>query len=174
MIVGEPKDVEAILGIDVPTSELESSVRKHVGQSIEIVELKVADVMAAQLSGHAFDIDPQGRIEQPISRKEPKRWTWTVTPRSVGPKELSLTFYAHVVINCKERPRRLEPVLKKPIQVNVTWPQWTSANLQYIGNLSALKEFWMMLVGAVSSIWGGLILIREKIRVSRGHGETAN
>jgi len=46
--------------------------------------------MTAELSGQDFDINPQGPATRVLGSNLPAEWSWTVTPRSAGKKELRL------------------------------------------------------------------------------------
>ena len=100
MTVGQKREVQANVGIDVPVETL----KKHLGaQDQQIVgALSVSSEMIAALSGPDFTIESITPEQQSIARGFPTVWSWNVTANEDGEQELEATLYA-LVSNTRQR-----------------------------------------------------------------------
>jgi len=133
MTVGKSKIIEAKLSINLPVDDLIKQLTE-VGKK-ESGSLQVADRMSVTLSGAgAFDVSPSGAQLQFISRQQVTTWTWEVTPKQTGKQFLILSFDVVLTIDGKDGTRNVN-TFKRPIEVEVAWPETPGEWLEWFKNL---------------------------------------
>jgi hypothetical protein len=117
--LGKSQIIEAKLSVNVPPDVLVAQLRAAGAK--ESASIKVADRMAATLSGAAFDVSPSGPQEQPISQQQVTSWTWTVIVKQPGTQYLILSFDAVLSVG-----KRNINTFAREIKVDVGWPETPS------------------------------------------------
>jgi hypothetical protein len=85
---------------------------------VVIERVRIAPVMAAELRGRTFDIDPTGRQEQIVPPTGFSEWKWSVMPRSSG--EQTLRFVVYVVVRLADGSEESYQMVKdKSVAVSV-------------------------------------------------------
>lgn len=87
------------------------------------VKLKIGRLMAAQLQGDGFKIDPAGLQQRDLFLGDSTRWDWQVTPLKAPKYRLVLTAYVIVRSADGGEKQSLLKALELPLPVTVTWGQ---------------------------------------------------
>jgi hypothetical protein len=145
--VGVPFVIELKLSRHLEKQELKNLI-KEAG-AVEEDTLQVSDNVVATLGGSSsFDVSPIGPREQLLFDPGPVIWTWTVTPKAVGAKQvLTLALDNVISVNGKDSKLTIR-TFTKYIDVNVHWPETTNEWLETIKNTGE----------NVSWIWATLLL----------------
>jgi hypothetical protein len=125
---------------------------------VEVERLRVAPLMAAELRGTEFDIDPKGRQEQIIPPTEFAEWKWSVVPRSSG--EQTLRFVVYVVLRLPDGTEENYQIVEdKTVAVSVN-PAYS------VGNF--LSAHLASVLGVLTALFGsGMALSFLKRRKDR-------
>lgn len=129
-------------------------------------EVKIGGVMAAELTGRGFKIEPSGRVRKEIGPAGSMLWEWQVTPlKNHGP---GLRVQAFVIVPGPNGTRQeiLLQTYKKDVRVKVTTGQraadWMDESAAWFvrGNnwLKALAG----LLAAIAGVWAALKAFRPK------------
>jgi hypothetical protein len=112
----------------------ELNLIKEAG-AVEQVTLQVSDNVVATLGGSSsFDVSPIGSREQMLFDPGPVIWTWTVTPKAVGAKQvLTLALDNVISVNGKDSKLTIR-TFKKYIDVDVRWTETINEWLATIKN----------------------------------------
>jgi hypothetical protein len=157
MKVGDIRQVDANVGIDVPLEALQKALRPG-DQSLE-GEARLAAKMSAVLVGVAFTIKPLSPEQQTVASGFPTVWSWSVEAREQGEQELEATLYALL----PDAPQRVDSYAQK-ISVSVhsqTWGEWLEA---FGKQFDAAKTVVVSLFGLATFAagWFGLTLNRRR------------
>jgi hypothetical protein len=129
---------------------------------VVVSPIEVGTPMSAKLVGDDFEIQPPGAVHRVLGSNRPAEWSWTITPRSWGDKELRL----ELAVLLDENSENAIKVRSYVQVIHVSVHPWkTSLRLLKgaLGVLSATGLTVAALAGAVWSFW----------RRSRRRGSTA-
>jgi hypothetical protein len=127
MKVGDARQVEANVGLDVPEDVLKRNLRSG-DQKLESIA-RVSTEMAATLTGAGFKITPVSPEQQTLAVGFATVWTWTVEAKEQGEQFLEATLYALVPEGTNTPRQRVDSYTQK-ISVDVrerTWGEWFEA-----------------------------------------------
>jgi len=153
MRVGKSRIIEAKLSVSIAPDALTKLVTE-AGKKVS-ASLRVANRVSAMLSGGgAFDVSPSGPQQQFISHEQVTSWTWEVTPKQIGTQYLILSFDAVLTVEGKDGTRNIN-TFKRPIEVEVAWPETPSEWLDWAKKLfENLSWLWVtVLVPVALWIW---------------------
>jgi hypothetical protein len=122
MRVGETRRVEATVGIDLPETVLQKSVRPGDQKAEGVARL--SSQMAATLVGETFKITSLSPEQQDIAAGFPTVWSWNVEATEHGEQLLEATLYAML-----PNRQRVDSYVQN-IRVEVrpaTWGEWFDA-----------------------------------------------
>jgi hypothetical protein len=128
---------------------------------VVIERVRIAPVMAAELRGRTFDIDPTGRQEQIVPPTGFSEWRWSVMPRSSG--EQTLRFVVYVVLRLADGSEESYQMVKdKSVAVSVN-PLYSVS--------SFLSAHLTSVLGVLTALFGsGMALTFLKRRKERRTG----
>lgn len=142
---GVPREMKAGIDSEVVVRISRGST-EGLGQGapgpVEIERISVAPVMAAELRGREFDVDPRGRQDQIVPPSGFTEWEWSVVPTSAGDHTLRIVVY--VVLRLPDGTEEDFQIVKErsiDVRVNAAYSlgNFLSANLASIlGVLTAL------------------------------------
>lgn len=131
-----------------------------------VEEVKIGGVMAAELTGRGFKIEPSGKVRREVGPAGSMLWEWQVTPLKDHGSGLRVQAYV-IVPGPKGAPQDiLISTYKKNVRVKVTAGQraadWMDESAAWFtrGNnwLKALAGF----LGALAAVWAALKAFRPK------------
>lgn len=102
-------------------------------------EIKVSKVVKATIVAPDFDIAKITEEEQILSETESTEWLWSLTPKSSGPHDVSLTVTAIITSDGKETKHQLK-TFEKTITVNITTEQII---------MTWLEKYWQWLMSTL-------------------------
>ncbi len=88
------------------------------------VALKIGRIMAAQLQGDGFRIEPVGLQKRDLFVADGARWDWKVTALKAPRHRLSLSAYVILPAQDGAEKENILKTLELPLSVTVTWGQW--------------------------------------------------
>jgi hypothetical protein len=100
MRVGDDTDVEAVVGIGMPSTQLLHYLNEmrrllsSADRKVEQTDLGVGTYMIATLSGYGFQIDRPDPWEQRVDPVSATKWRWSVRALEAGTRKLELRFEA--------------------------------------------------------------------------------
>ena len=116
MRVGKQEVVEARIAKTLSV-ELEADLKGRGDPIIE--ELKVGDVMKANLRGSSFQIKTLSSKAQVVPDDDFAHWTWKVTPVKRGPQSLKLLVSVQIKVQGASDTVRDLPVYERDIEVKI-------------------------------------------------------
>ena len=122
MLLGDRHDIYLLLSPSQSAEQLQSQLQSRLGhpETLQSVQIKIAERMQATLTGEGFEITPSEPQEQAVSGTEPTEWHWTVSSKEAGQQELQLDLYVLVVLkDSPPMPRKIR-TFTKTIRVRVT------------------------------------------------------
>jgi hypothetical protein len=123
MNVGEERNVEASVGLNVPIEEL----RKPPAQRDQAIEAKgvtrISSEMIATLNGAGFTIKAVTPEQQSVAEGFPTVWSWNVKADQDGEQSLVATLYV-LMPDGDKSARQLVKSYTRTISVSVTWGKW--------------------------------------------------
>jgi len=122
--LGEEVLVRLMLSPSKSVEQLESEMASLMPVNSE--EVRISDVMEAELEGVAFDITALDEGPQAVSNQETTFWEWTVVAKQGGKQTLRLRLFAIILLKGERVPRKVG-VYNYPIRVEVTVGQWVAA-----------------------------------------------
>ncbi len=157
MRVGERRNVEANVGINVPMEILRKPPRSQ-DQAIE-GSLRISAEMAATLDGPGFKIDAVTPEKQTIAEGFPTVWSWDVEAKEDGEQELEATLYA-ILGDDRQRIDSYHQTITVSVR-EPTWGEWLESLSHEI---DAVKAILGTLAAAVVAVrgWFGISLTRQK------------
>lgn len=103
-----------------------SGLAQGAGAPVVIERLRVAPLMAAELRGREFDVDPEGRQDQVVPPTGFAEWRWSVIPQGSG--EQTLRFFVYVVLRLADGTEEGYQIVEdKAVAVSVN-PAYSVAN----------------------------------------------
>ena len=138
------------------------------GDTTEQTGLKVSRYMVATMNGGAaFDITPAGPVPLELGDDGAAAWTWTVTPKLLGPQTLSVTVAAMMEgedgkPNVLIRSQSTGPKLIKVVAVPLTWDEKIVKLLNSSGLVFDSLAKWLGLLGGVIGAAGAVWLALRK------------
>jgi hypothetical protein len=161
MKVGDIRQVDANVGLDVPLDVLEKEIRPDDQKLNGSAHL--SSKMEASLVGVGFKIIPLKPEQQKIAIGFPSVWSWSVEAKEHGDQELEATLYAIL----SDGKQRVDSYTQK-ISVNVrekTWGEWFEA---FAHEFDAAKSLAAGLFGGAALVagWFGYSLstLRKKTK----------
>jgi len=146
--LGEEVLVKLMLSPSKSVEQLESEMASLMPVKSE--EVRISDMMEAELEGVAFDVTALDKGPQAVSNQETTFWEWTVVAKQGGKQTLRLRLFAIILLKGEQVPRKVG-VYNYPIRVEVTVGQWVAA---FIG------KYWPFLLATII-IPGGLFLAQR-------------
>ncbi len=124
------------------------------------VKLRIGQLMAAELQGDGFKIEPGGLQQRDLFVGNSTRWDWKVTPLKARTYQLMLSAYVVVRAADEAQKESLLKTLDLPLSVTVTWGQrlgdamddsqaWLAKGTNWIKALTAF----LLAVGALIAIF---------------------
>jgi hypothetical protein len=128
---------------------------------VVIENIRVSPLMAAELRGSEFDIDPTGRQDQIVPPSGFSEWKWSVIPRSSG--EQTLRFVVYVVLRLPDGTEEGHQVVRdRTVAVSVNPAYW-------VGNF--LSTHLASVLSVLTALFGsGLVLTLLNRRKDRRQG----
>jgi hypothetical protein len=163
---GVPPEMKAGIDSDVVlriSRRPEPGLTAGLAAPVQVEVVSVAPLMAAELRGREFDIDPEGRQEQIVPPEGFSEWKWSVVPESSGEK--TLRFVVYVVLRLPDGSEEGYQIVKdKAVAVSVN-PAYS------VGNF--LSEHLASVLAVLTALFGsGWVLAflkrRSKATVERG------
>lgn len=111
MKVGEKRQVDTNVGINVPIEVLRGKIRPS-DQQIQ-KQGKIAKDMAVTLNGSAFEITPITPEQQPMAEGYATVWSWYVTAKVAGEQQLEAVLYAIIKVGDSPSRQRVKSVDQK-------------------------------------------------------------
>ena len=119
-------------------------------------EIKISNRVQAILKSADFNVIDKSPSIQAVRKKAITKWSWSITPKDSGVKELTVTLFALVTINGKETPLVLN-TYERNIRVEVSNVQrgwrFMKENLSWI---------WTPFIAIIGFFWGGLKLFNKR------------
>lgn len=115
MTMHHPQVVHLVLSGLKSSEELTLLVRE--AGPVETADVRMAEIMEAQLQGAAFRIGSLTPAEQAVSARDPTEWKWEVEPLQTGPQRLHLTLTA--LLQVDGRTVRRAMTFERQIEVEV-------------------------------------------------------
>ncbi len=143
------------------------------GKATEQTALKVSRYMVATMNGGAaFDIMPAGPVSLELGDDGAAAWTWTVTPKLLGPQTLSVTVAAMMEgedgkPNVLIRSQSTGPKLIKVVAVPLTWDEEIVKFLNSSGLVFDSLNKWLGLLGSVIGAAGAVWLALRKFGAAK-------
>jgi hypothetical protein len=161
MKVGDIRQVDANVGIDVPLETLQGNLRPGDQKVVGLARLSAE--MAAVLVGAGFKIKPLSPEQQTIAVGFPTVWSWSVEASEQGEQVLEATLYALLPEGAHTPLQRVDSYIQK-ISVDVrerTWGEWFEA---FGKQFDTAKSVVVALFGlaTVAAGWFGISLSRRK------------
>lgn len=157
--VGHPRTMirgeTANIGFVVSSDTRPASVSDLLGTKPEAeVALKIGRIMAAQLQGDGFKIEPVGLQKRDLFAADGARWDWKVTALKAPRHRLSLSAYVVLPSQDGAEKENILKTLELPLSVTVTWGQWfddfVADTSKRVENATALGKLLLGLVGVLS------------------------
>ena len=154
--------------VDLPFSIALTQARANelvgrAGEATAQEQLRVSRYMVATMNGGAaFEITPAGPIALELGDDGAAAWTWTVTPKLLGPQTLSVTVAAMMEgdegkPNVLIRSQSTGPKLIKVIAVPLTWDEKIVKFLDSSGLVLGSLNKWLGvlagMIGAAGAVW---------------------
>lgn len=163
MRVSSTREIQAVLQAHADVERLRGLIT--AAGRIEGFDIRVANVMQAELRGVAFHISPDGPQEQPTSRSEPTQWTWQVKAKESGAQILTLSLFAKVRVDEQERSRLLKTFTREiEVEVAGSWAEEIAEALQ------PWQEIAAALTAIGGALWGAYVWWRKHMRRRRPAG----
>ena len=165
MRVGERRNVEANVGINVPMEILRKPPHSQ-DQAIEGT-LRISAEMAATLNGPGFKIDAVTPEKQTIAEGFPTVWSWNVEAKEDGEQDLEATLYV-ILGDDRQRIDSYHQTITVSVREQ-TWGEW----LESIGHeVDAVKAILGTLAAAATIVFGwlGISFARRKGKVATKFG----
>jgi hypothetical protein len=142
MLVGDIRAVQVILS---PAHSREEVARLLTEAGTRHARtIRFSPVMRAELGGLAFDVDPGTPQEQPVSGLEPTTWKWQVRAKEAGTHTLTLTLWAVVSIDGRERARQIK-----------TFDETVEVRVGAGRSVAAFVKEWIGVLGTIAGRVGG-------------------
>jgi hypothetical protein len=126
---GVPPEMKAGIDSDVVlriSRRPEPGLAAGLPGPVLVEQVSVAPLMAAELRGREFDIDPEGRQDQIVPPEGFSEWRWSVVPESSGEK--TLRFVVYVVLRLPDGSEEDRQIVKdKTVAVSVN-PAYSVGN----------------------------------------------
>ncbi|THK35666.1 hypothetical protein EHS39_23890 [Ensifer sp. MPMI2T] len=156
MTVGDSRIVTAVVGVEVPKADLESSVSPTNTDS-QLVEgkLKVGYRMSADLVGTSFKIERISDEVQEVAIGIPAQWQWKVEAKAEGQNLLKVALYAHMPKLKGTVPITVK-TFSRVVSVKVrpqTWGEWANSLKEGVQTATGL---WKAIVGFAALAFGGV------------------
>ena len=152
VMISEPQQIALVIDSTGSTDFLEEL--EGLPGAVRKGETLVSVTMEAELVGPAFKIEPNGRQRKTLSRLNPTRWDWKVTPEQEGSHQLEVSLY--VIAPEGESVLGEEKALaeRRLISVEVsTFSRITAALDQWTTLFSSITAFISALAGLL--VWFG-------------------
>ena len=138
---------EFIMDPKLSKEEIAKLAQDVTGQVIT-EDIQVSRTVTARLIAPNFKIDPDKEIRQAVSKTDPTKWTWFLTPTSEGTQTIQLRVVAHILIEGERVERELE-TFNRELIVEVTPEQkffgFINDYLEFIlGTLILPFLFWLV------------------------------
>jgi hypothetical protein len=129
MNVGESKTIRLILSGNQSIQAIETALKKDLGKKDKIFStpVRISEFMKADLSASEsdFKIESWSEPQQAISTNESTEWSWKVTPKKAGKRDIHLKLSVIVKVFDQTSPRTVQ-IFDKYINVKVTTAQMLS------------------------------------------------
>jgi hypothetical protein len=167
MKVGDVRQVDANVGLDVPLDVLTKDIRSE-DQKLE-GSAHLSAKMEASLVGVGFKITPLKPDQQTIAIGFPSVWSWSVEAKEQGDQELEATLYPIL----SDGRQRVDSYTQK-INVNVREKTWGESFEAFAHEFDAAKSVAVGLFGLVALVagWFGYSLITLRKKASRVEDQT--
>jgi hypothetical protein len=161
MKVGDTRQVDAKVGLGVPSEELQKNARSGDQELKDFT--RISAQMAAILVGQGFKITALSPEQQTIAEGFPTVWSWNVEAAQSGEQGLEATLYA-LLPGDASTPRQRVDSYAQIITVNVrekTWGEWFEA---FGHQFDVAKSIVVALFGVatVAAGWLGISFTRRK------------
>ena len=123
------------------------------------VKLKIGRLMAAQLQGDGFRVEPGGLQQKDLFLGDTTRWDWQVTPLRAPKYRLVLSAYVVVRAADGSQKESLLKTLELPLPVTVTWGQRISDFMDDSLDWLTRGTNWLKALTAFLLALGGLFAI---------------
>ncbi len=112
-------------------------------------------VMEAEIVGPAFDISPPGRQRRTLSKLNPTRWDWSVTPTRGGQHQLEVSLYVIATKDGKSIGEEKALADRQIITVDVSPLQRITG---FISKLDPIIAFISAIFGSIAAVfaWFGI------------------
>ncbi len=163
MIVEKPYEVRLAIG---GVGETDAVVTRSGGSDqVAVTAIRIGARMRAELKGAGFDIElVDGDAERSISAANRETWVWRVTPKTKGPKKLSVMLRV-----LSSDGTEIDAYEGAPITVNVDISEEAKAEEEraqtekdlawYKKLLDLLKDFWWAAIGLLLAIIAGIRIV---------------
>ena len=130
-------------------------------------ETPISLIMEAEIVGPAFKIIPAGRQQRKLSRLNPVRWDWDISPKRSGKHQLEMSLY--VVATNKGVSVGEDKALAERQVINVTVAQHKRV-LEFVNTMDPILAFLVTLFGSFAVIlaWFGIKSWRDMTGVKHG------
>jgi hypothetical protein len=118
MLCDESTRIQLVLSPHAAIEELKQRI-SGLGETVR-EQIRVADVMEADLHGEAFETHALRPARQAVSGTEETEWQWKITAKEPGNQELHLVISAVLSVNGREGSRVLK-VYDRTVRVRVTF-----------------------------------------------------
>jgi hypothetical protein len=161
MRVGDTRQIDANVGINVPKDILEKKVSATTQQIKGQAQL--SSVMIASLTGDSFDIKRITSEEQTIAEGFPTVWSWNITAKEEGNQELEAILYAVVPIGDAPTRQRVNSFTQK-INVGVRQRSVKEWLKMVSDEVAEVKVIAVAIAGIVTAVlgWFGISRVRQR------------
>lgn len=147
----------ATVGFAVSSDTRSTSASDLLGMRPDAeVSLKIGRMMAAQLQGDGFKIEPVGLQKRDLFVADGARWDWKVTTLKVPRHRLSLSAYVILPAQDGAEKENILKTLELPLSVTITWGQWfddfVASTGERVKNATALGNRLLGLLAVLSSL----------------------
>lgn len=152
MLISEPQTMALVIDTTGKT-EFSAELLSLPGSAVQ-GETPISLIMEAEIVGPAFEITPSGRQRRQLSKLNPTRWDWGVTPKRSGKHQLEVSLF--VIVSRDRSIIGEDKALAERHFITVSVPPLRSIGI-FVSKLDPILTFLIAIGGAFSAIlaWFG-------------------
>lgn len=153
MAVAEPQSIALVIDT-TGTTNFAAELMALPGTPVQS-RTPISLIMEAELVGPAFEITPSGRQRRELSKLNPTRWDWEISPKRSGQHQLEVSLYI-IAATGGERLGEEKALAERRV-INVTVSRLDSL-ISIVQKLDPLRAFIFALIAGLGGLlaWFGI------------------